>query len=172
MQANAALTTTATTETWLLNLFTTSWRVLQQIFIEPFNNYLTIVKRNKINVELTKLHEEFFGKKSNDDTINNMDLQTPMEPQQMQDYIDSKITAKTKDLTLEITKLRKTISSLSKNSRDQPAGARTKKNAKDANGKPTGAKDRDSTKKNSPSGPKPNQQRSTKSSTNNSGPTT
>ena len=116
----------------ILQILPKIFRILETIFVIPWTQYLDVVQRNKKDLELKKLNENFFTPKATDDAAMLVDAEPPADPQLLQDLVQSKVSAATTKLTKEIEKLKLTIAK--NTSRDLP-GASLKKKSGKRNGK-------------------------------------
>ena len=127
-------TTITLPPTWILDQLPKIGRLISQIFIDPFQNYLDIEKRNQTSLSLKTLSNKFFYPEKNDKVDMEVDEEEAVEAKVMNDLIASKVAASTKKLSVEINKLRKQLDKQLKITRDSTAGAAKKKKAVTAGG--------------------------------------
>ena len=82
------------------------WRIVEEIFITPWNQYLSTEKRNTLELELKNLHDEFFKTKKNDDAAMIIDSETPVDPEIMKGIIKKEVNKANQKLSKEITSLK------------------------------------------------------------------
>lgn len=152
-----------------LEFFPKLWRIVESIFISPFNLYIATVSRNDESLKLKELKEEHFGKEKTESSAMEVDQEPPADPELLKDLIAKGVDKATKKLTNEIAKLKTQL----KNGQRDQAGASAKKSGKSQNqaagnnnatgdGKKKNANGKQSTKKSSKS------KKSKKSNKNNS----
>ena len=112
------------------------WRTLESTFVIPWLQYLDVHDRNKKDLALKKLNDEFFLAKSTDDTAMLVDAEPPADPQVLQDLIQSKVLQATKNLQKDLDKLK--ISLAKNNPRDHSGASRKKKSGNGNRGKAAG----------------------------------
>mmetsp|Transcript_18730 Transcript_18730/g.25972 ORF Transcript_18730/g.25972 Transcript_18730/m.25972 type:complete len:167 (-) Transcript_18730:2610-3110(-) len=88
--------TTMLPPAWLLQQLPRVWRIVDQVFFQPWNVYLDVVTRNDMSLALQRLNEEFFNTKVTDDTALLIDAEPPADPQLLNDVITAKVSAATK----------------------------------------------------------------------------
>ena len=89
-----------------LNQILIVWRIVEEIFITPWNQYLSTEKRNTLELELKNLHDEFFKPKKNDDAAMIIDSETPVDPEIMKGIIKKEVNKANQKLSKEITSLK------------------------------------------------------------------
>ena len=130
---------------WLLQQLPRVWRIIDQVFFQPWTVYLDVVTRNDTSLALQRLNEEFFNTKVTDDTALLIDAEPPADPQLLNDIITAKVSAATKKMSIEITALKRNIATQQKNSNRDPSGASKKKLGKQKGEKKAAEKSNDST---------------------------
>lgn len=90
---------------WLLDQFPKVHRLMEQIYVSPWEQYNNIVERNGISHKLHKLHEEFFSEKKAEDTAMEIDDEAPVDPKVMKQLINNEVDKSTKPLKKEIASL-------------------------------------------------------------------
>ena len=135
------------------------WKIIDDVFLQPWKIYNNVVERQQLKIELKKLSEEFFKVKATDDANMEVENEAPVDPKILNSLIEEKVAAATKKLTNKVNRLKKQAS---KESRDSAGAGKKKKAEKEA-----GRKDRDTSKGSPKSETKQPSKKSTKSSTKN-----
>jgi hypothetical protein len=87
-------------------------RIIESIFISPFDEYLAQCKRNKIALELKRLSTSRFTEESTAQTQMELDREPSLDRSQLQDLVRKHAQAENKSLVKEIEKLRQQIKKL------------------------------------------------------------
>ena len=133
------------------------WKIINDVFLQPWKIYNNVVERQQLKIELKKLSEEFFKVKATDNANMEVENEAPVDPKILNSLIEEKVAAATKKLTNKVNRLKKQASKESQDS----AGARKKKKA----AREAGGKDRDTSKGSQNSTTNQPIKKSTKSST-------
>jgi cell division protein FtsB len=87
-------------------------RIIESIFIAPFDEYLAQCKKNKIALELKRLSTSRFTEESTAQTQMELDREPSLDRSQLQDLIKKQAQAENKSLVKEIEKLRQQIDNM------------------------------------------------------------
>jgi hypothetical protein len=92
-------------------------RIIESVFIMPFDEYLTQCKKNQISLELKKLSTSHFTEEATANTQMDLDREPALDKSQLQDLIRKHAKAENQLLVKEISKLQLQLKKLdSKNS--------------------------------------------------------
>ena len=84
-------------------------RIIESIFISPFDEYLSQHEKNKIALELKRLSTSHFTEESTAQTQMELDREPSLDRSQLQDLVRKHAQAENKSLVKEIEKLRQQI---------------------------------------------------------------
>jgi len=87
-------------------------RIVESIFISPFDEYLSQCQKNKIALELKRLSTSHFTEESTAQTQMDLDREPSLDRSQLQDLVRKHAQAENKSLAKEIEKLRQQVQNL------------------------------------------------------------
>jgi hypothetical protein len=94
-------------------------RIIESIFISPFDEYLAQCKKNKIALELKKLSTSRFTEESTAQTQMELDREPTLDRSQLQDLVRKHAQAENKSLVKEIDKLRQQVKHLESKNKER-----------------------------------------------------